>query len=67
MCLNCGCNLAHDDHGQPGVNITYDDLKRASDANGMTVEETLRSIADTADSDRRKHAAEYTEVGAGRS
>ena len=29
MCLNCGCMRAHDDMGKPGVNIVYEDLKKA--------------------------------------
>ncbi len=59
MCLNCGCMAAHDDMGQPHVNITYEDIKRAADANDMTVEETLAMIAQTADEDRRDHPEEY--------
>jgi hypothetical protein len=59
MCLNCGCMRAHDDMGKPGVNLVYEDLKRAADANGMTVEETLETIERTADEDRRAHPSEY--------
>ena len=49
MCLNCGCMRAHDDMGKPGVNITYEDVKRAADANGMSVDEALDNIDKTAD------------------
>ena len=59
MCLNCGCMRAHDSMGKPGVNITYEDIRAAADANGMTVEETLATIARTADKDRGDHPAEY--------
>ena len=59
MCLNCGCMRAHDDMGKPRVNITYEDVKRAAEANDMTVDETLEMIAHTADKDRGEHAAEY--------
>jgi hypothetical protein len=59
MCLNCGCMAAHDNMGKPGVNITYEDVKRAADANGMTVEATLAMIARTADKDRHDHPKEY--------
>ena len=45
MCLNCGCMAAHDDMGMPEENITFEVVKRAADANGMTVEETLAMIA----------------------
>ena len=59
MCLNCGCMRAHDDMGKPGVNITYEDVKAAADANGTTVEEALDTIARTADKDRGDHPQEY--------
>jgi hypothetical protein len=59
MCLNCGCLRAHDDMGKPEVNITYEDVKRAADANGMTVDETLAMIATTSDKDRHDHPPEY--------
>jgi len=55
---------AHDDMGTPDVNITYEDVKRAADANGMSVEETLATIDRTADKDRGDHPAEYaTDAG----
>jgi hypothetical protein len=60
MCLNCGCMRAHDDMGKPDVNITYERVKAAADANGMSVEETLDMIAQTADSDRSTHPNEYS-------
>jgi hypothetical protein len=41
------------------VNITYEDVKRAADANDKSVEETLATIARTADKDRGDHPAEY--------
>jgi hypothetical protein len=50
---------AHDEMGKPGVNITYEDVKRAAEANDMTVDESLEMIARTADKDRGEHAAEY--------
>jgi hypothetical protein len=58
MCLNCGCMRAHDDMGKPDVNITYETVKRAAEANGKTVEETLATIARTAEKDRGDHPAE---------
>jgi len=59
MCLNCGCMRAHDDMGKPVINITYEDVKRAADGNGMTVDATLAMIARTSDKDRGDHPAEY--------
>ena len=59
MCLNCGCMRAHDDMGKPQINITYEDVKRAADANEMTVDATLAMIAKTSNKDRGDHPAEY--------
>jgi hypothetical protein len=59
MCLNCGCLHAHDGMGKPGINLTYESVKRAADANSMTVDETLAMIARTSDKDRGDHPAEY--------
>jgi hypothetical protein len=50
---------AHDDMGKPDANITYETVKRAAEANGKTVEETLETIARTADLDRSEHPQEY--------
>ncbi len=58
MCLNCGCKQAHDDMGND-VNITYEDVKRAADANGMTISDTLEMIQETANEDQREHPREY--------
>ena len=63
MCLNCGCMRAHDDMGNPDSNITYEDVKRAADANGMTVDATLAMIARTSDKDRGDHPKEYPASG----
>jgi hypothetical protein len=59
MCLNCGCMRAHDDMGRPGTDITDEDVKRAADANGMSIVETLATITRTADKDRADHSDEY--------
>jgi len=62
MCLNCGCMRAHDDMGKPGVNLTYEDVRRAADANGKSADETLETMAMTASQDRGEHATEYVSV-----
>ena len=59
MCLNCGCMRGHDDMGKPEINITYEDVKRAADANAMTVDATLAMIARTSERDRGDHPEEY--------
>lgn len=58
MCLNCGCHQAHDDHGEP-ANITYEDVKRAAEANSMGIAESLLMMLETAEEDRAAHGAEY--------
>jgi hypothetical protein len=45
MCLSCGCGEPHEDHGNPD-NITYEDLKRAADAEGIEVDEAAANIVD---------------------
>ncbi|HZT07415.1 MAG TPA: hypothetical protein VFC51_10330 [Chloroflexota bacterium] len=59
MCMNCGCMRAHDDMGQPNVNITYEDIKRAADQHRMTVRQVLDNIQTTAQRDEAEHPAEY--------
>jgi hypothetical protein len=43
MCLNCGCGELNEKHGNE-ANITLDDVRRAGDANGQSVEESLRNM-----------------------
>ena len=50
MCLTCGCGQPHKDMGQE--NISYDDIKRAADANSMSVAETLSKIQKAAEVER---------------
>lgn len=57
--MNCGCMRAHDDMGRPGVNITYEDIKRAADAHRMSVVQVLANIQKTAEKDRADHPQEY--------
>ncbi len=59
MCLTCGCMDAHREMGE--ANITYEDLKRAADENGRSVEETVAIFDRTAESDRGDHPQEYRE------
>lgn len=63
MCLTCGCMQAHLVMGN--ANITYEDVKRAADENGRTVEETLEVVAKTVDIDRGDHPAEYSPTSSG--
>ena len=60
MCLTCGCMDAHKEMGQN--NITYEDVRRAAEENGTSVDATLRTMKDTADLDRSSHQAEYTDT-----
>lgn len=52
MCLSCGCGEGHDDHGS-GDNITHEnvkdslteeDLRKAAEAQGISVEEVRRNL-----------------------
>lgn len=58
MCLTCGCMDAHLEMGEH--NITYEDLKAATDENGKTVAETLDIWNSTAEKDKQEHASEYS-------
>ena len=49
--------------GKPAINITHEDVKRAAEANAMTVESTLAMIARTSAKDREDHPAEYPATG----
>jgi hypothetical protein len=42
-------------------NITYEDLKRIATGNGRSVDQTLEIANKTADIDRAKHQAEYSD------
>jgi hypothetical protein len=64
MCMTCGCMDAHKEMGSS--NITYDDLKKAADENGKTVQETLRIWDQTAQKDRQEHPQEYQVTVGGR-
>lgn len=45
MCLSCGCGEPHEDHGNAD-NITYEDLKKASDVESISVEQAAQNILD---------------------
>ena len=47
MCLNCGCGEPNETHGND-ANITLDDVRRAGEANGQSVEESLRNMGSAA-------------------
>jgi len=43
MCLNCGCGAPEDRHGDDS-NITASDLREAAQANGQSLDETVRNM-----------------------
>ncbi len=57
MCLTCGCMDAHLEMGE--ANITYEDVKRAAEANGRSVAETFDILEKTKTKDRAEHPGEY--------
>lgn len=61
MCLNCGCMRAHDDMGNPDVNITFETVKLAAESNGRSVEKTIATIVKTVEKDRGEHPDEYAD------
>lgn len=46
MCLTCGCGEPNDDHGDPN-HITYEDMKKAAKAAGVTVQEASTNLQGT--------------------
>lgn len=47
MCLNCGCGEVNERHGKE-ANIILDDVRLAGEANGQSVEESLRNMGQAA-------------------
>ncbi len=48
MCLNCGCGIAEDNMGDKrNLTLTPEQIKQASDANGMTYNQTIDQVIDT--------------------
>lgn len=48
MCMNCGCGMPDETHGDP-ANLTAEDIRRAGDANGQSLVTTARHILDAAE------------------
>ena len=63
MSLDCGRMQPHDDMGKPGVDVTYEDVRRAAHANRKSAQETLAMIARTSDKDRADPPAKYGRPG----
>jgi hypothetical protein len=47
MCLNCGCGMPDERHGDDR-NITLEDVRAASAATLQSLDESLRNLADAA-------------------
>jgi hypothetical protein len=43
MCMNCGCMEPNDEHGNP-ANITLEEMRKAAEANGQSLDETISNI-----------------------
>ena len=43
MCYNCGCGMPDDDMGNPD-NITEEDIKKAAEASGQTMEDAKKNM-----------------------
>jgi len=59
MCLTCGCMMAHKE--MTDADFTYEDVKRAANQNGTSVDQVLATIAKTVEKDRGEHTLEYTD------
>ena len=56
MCLNCGCGTPEDRHGDD-ANITVGDLRDAAQANGQSLDETVRNVRSSLDQVEQGQAA----------
>jgi hypothetical protein len=43
MCLSCGCGEPNEAHGND-ANITYEDLQKAAQSEGITIEQAADNI-----------------------
>ena len=43
MCLSCGCGEPNESHGNDS-NITYEDLQKAAQSEGITIEQAADNI-----------------------
>lgn len=57
MCLNCGCGAPEDRHGDE-ANITSDDLRKAAEVNGQTLDDTVRNLRSSLDQVEQANSAE---------
>lgn len=48
MCMNCGCGMPDEKHGDP-ANLTADDIRRAGEANDQSLVTTARHILDASE------------------
>lgn len=48
MCLNCGCGIPEDTMGDKrNIILTHEQIKQASDASGMSYNETVDQMIET--------------------
>ena len=60
MCLTCGCLEAHKE--MTNNDVTYEDVKRAADQNGVTADQVRATIGRTVEKDRDERPAERTRL-----
>jgi hypothetical protein len=46
MCLTCGCEMPHDDHGHPDY-LTIEDLEKSARADSMSLDEAVKNLVVT--------------------
>lgn len=65
MCLNCGCDMPDERHGDT-ANIVTEDLKRASAANGQDLATTVGNLRRSLDTLKTRTASMGAATGSGR-
>ncbi len=43
MCLTCGCNLPHDDHGNSDY-LLIEDLEKSARIDGLSLDDAVRNL-----------------------
>jgi len=46
MCLTCGCNLPHEDHGKEGY-LLIEDLERSAKKDDLSLDDAVKNLIAT--------------------
>ncbi len=53
MCVTCGCELPHEDHGNPDY-LTIEDLERSARVDGKALDEAVQILTRTVEVAKRE-------------